>query len=76
MTYPREVTAVAVRMVLHTTICLGLNDLAEVRITFFATCHPLSYYGPSVKPVNTSASVHSNTESDAEINCAYRPLSP
>ena len=53
--------------------CLGLNDLAKVRITFFATCHPLSYYGPSARPIKTSAS---NTESDAEINCIYRPLSP
>ena len=50
--------------------------LAEVRITFIATCRPLSYYGPSARLANTSASARSNTESDAEINSVYRPLSP
>ena len=32
-----EVTVVAVRIVLHTSTCLGLNNLAEVRITFLVT---------------------------------------
>ena len=44
-----------------------LNDLAEVMITFFTTCRPLSYYGASERLINASASVHSNTEYDAEI---------
>ena len=43
----------------------GLSDLAEVRIMIFSTCCTLSYYGPSVRPVKTSISVCSNTESDA-----------
>ena len=29
----------------------GVNDLAEVRIMFFATCCPLSYNGPSARPI-------------------------
>ena len=44
-----------------------LNDLAEVMITFFTTCRPLSYYGASERLINASASAHSNTEYDAEI---------
>ena len=42
----------------------------------FRTCRPLSYYGPSTGSVNVSTSARSNTESDAEIYCFYRPLSP
>ena len=75
-TYPREVMAEAVRMVSSTTTCLRLNDRAEVRIMFFATCRPLSYYGPSARFVNTSTSACWNPESDTEINCFYHPLSP
>ena len=44
-----------------------LNDLAEVMITFFTTCRPLSYYGASERLINASASACSNTESDAKI---------
>ena len=44
-----------------------LNDLAEVMITFFTTCNPLSYYGTLERLINASASACSNTESDAEI---------
>ena len=44
-----------------------LNDLAEVMITFFTTCRPLSYYGASESLINASASACSNTESDAKI---------
>ena len=44
-----------------------LNDLAEVMITFFTTCRPLSYYGASERLINASASARSNTESDVEI---------
>ena len=72
-TYPREVTAEAVRMALGTTTCLGLNDPAEVRIMFFTTCRPLSYYGPSARFVNTKTSACSNPESDTEINCFTIP---
>ena len=44
-----------------------LNDLAEVMITFFTMCRPLSYYGASDRLINASASARSNTESDAKI---------
>ena len=58
-----KVTAV----VLCFFFAFDLNDLAEVMITFFTACRPLSYYGASERLINASASLRSNTQSDIDI---------